>query len=371
MDTNRQIFRVIAQVVLEFDDSHTTFYPPNRANRVEHGFRVQIIGLNCLVIDVKKGSDAEAKGLKMGDQIVKIGSYVPSRDTLWKINYILYSLDPQAVIPLTFVDQTGAERSIQINATFKSLKDQQKDREKARNEKPEPYRCQSISPETTACKLKTFSVEKNVIDKMMGEVEDHKKLILDLRGNHGGLVTTEEYLTGYFFDHDVKGATFVTRDKTKEIVVKTLKDKVFRGDLIVLVDSESASASEVFARVIQLEKRGKVIGDISAGVVMTSNYIPMQNSRGVPGYETFSLYALNLTVADLIMSDGKRLEKAGVIPDQQARPTGQAFRDRLDPVLAYAASLFGANLSAEIAGNFHFLLTKREGEEDEKSDDDK
>jgi C-terminal processing protease CtpA/Prc len=100
LDTNRQIFRVIAQVVLEFNDSHTRFYPPNRVHRVEYGFTMQMIGQNCFITDVKKDSDAEAKGLKPGDLVVGIGDYAPTRENLWKMNYVFYALDPQESIKL-------------------------------------------------------------------------------------------------------------------------------------------------------------------------------------------------------------------------------------------------------------------------------
>lgn len=246
-----------------------------------------------------------------------------------------------------------------------------KEAEKRRKEKPEPpFVCQAINFEIVACKLKTFSVEKKSIDKMMGEIRGHSKLILDLRGNRGGLVSIEEYLVGHFFDHDIKIATFITRDRSKNRIAKTQGEKVFKDEIVVLVDSDSASASEVFARVIQLEKRGKVVGDNSAGAVMTSNMIGMDNSRGVEGsFATYSSFGLNLTVADLIMSDGNRLEKVGVIPDLPARPTALALREKWDPVLAYSASIFGAKLTPAEAGNFNFILKKQVDEEDEKKDD--
>src|SRR5829696_941137 len=41
LETNSQVFRTIAQVLLEFNDSHTAFYPPGRAHRVEYGFTIQ------------------------------------------------------------------------------------------------------------------------------------------------------------------------------------------------------------------------------------------------------------------------------------------------------------------------------------------
>lgn len=370
LDTNWQIFRTIAQVVMEFDDSHTRFYPPSRSNRVEYGFSMQMIGNNCFVVDVKKGSDAEKKGLKIGDIIIGIGQLSLNRDNLWKINYLLYDLDPQETIRVYTLNADKTEKEVRINATFKTLEDRQKEAEKRRKVKKEnPYKCQKIDAETIACKLYTFSIDKKYIDKMMKEVEGHKKMILDLRGNGGGYVKIEEYLTGHFFDRDIKIADFVMRNKTKEIIAKSQKDKLFNGELIVLIDSNSASASEVFARVIQLEKRGKVVGDVSAGAVMTSNFITMANSRGVSGFQTLSFFAMNVTVADLIMSDGKRLENVGVIPDHPVGPTGSALFNKTDPILAYAVGLWGAKLSAEDAGKFNFLIKKVEDDDEVETDE--
>ncbi|MGI8410532.1 MAG: S41 family peptidase [Pyrinomonadaceae bacterium] len=369
MDTNAQIFRVIAQVVLEFNDSHTRFIPPGRANRVEYGFSMQIIGNNCFVVDVKKGSDAEAKGLKVGDVVAGIGNFAPTRENLWKMNYLLYALDPQQNIKIFVQNPDKTEREIDIKARFKSIEEREKEANKRKNEKREnPYSCKQIDTETIACKLKTFSIDKKYVDKMMKEVGVHKKFILDLRGNGGGYVKIEEYLTGYFFDRNVKIADFVMRQKIKERTAKPLKDKTYKGELVVLIDSNSASASEVFARVVQLEKRGKVVGDVSAGAVMTSISLGMANVRGPESLLTFSVYGISVTIADLIMADGKRLENAGVIPDYLVGPTGTALFAKTDPVLSYAASLFGAKISAEEAGQFYFITSKPEGEDDDDED---
>ena len=82
-----QALGIIAQAVLELDDSHTKFFPPSRATKVEYGWRMQMIGDKCLVTAVKPKSEAEKIGLKVGDQIVQIEGFTPSRRDLWKINY--------------------------------------------------------------------------------------------------------------------------------------------------------------------------------------------------------------------------------------------------------------------------------------------
>jgi C-terminal peptidase prc len=370
LDSNARIFRTIAQVLFEFKDSHTRFIPPSRANRVEYGFSLQMIGNNCYVVDVKKGSDAEKKGLNIGDQVIAVENYFATRDTLWIIQYLIYTLDPMTQVTLHIANPDKTEREIKIDATFKSIKEREKEAEAKRKEKKEnPYKCQEINADTIACKLRTFSVEKKYIDKMMSEVGNHKNMILDLRGNGGGYVDIEEYLTGYFFDKDIKIADFITRDKKKERIAKTRKEKSYKGGLIVLIDSTSASASEVFSRVIQLEKRGTIIGDVSAGAVMTSIFLTMANQRGVESFGTYSFFGMSVTVADLIMSDGKRLENFGVIPDKAIGPTASALRQQKDPVLSVAAENFGAKLTPEDAGKYYFLTKKPEDEDDESSDE--
>src|ERR1700683_500119 len=102
----------------------------------------------------------------------------------------------------------------------------------------------------------------------------HEVLILDLRGNPGGAVPTLVRMLGSVFAQDVPVEQRVAPGQEKPVVAKTRgADKCFSGKLIVLIDSGSASASEIFARVIQLEKRGMVLGDHSSGQVMEGIFV--------------------------------------------------------------------------------------------------
>jgi len=83
-----QIFGIIAQVLVDLEDSHTFFLPPGRSYKTEYGWQMQIMGDKCYVTAVKPGSDAAAKGLKAGDEVYSIDSMGPVRENFWKIQYM-------------------------------------------------------------------------------------------------------------------------------------------------------------------------------------------------------------------------------------------------------------------------------------------
>jgi len=113
----------------------------------------------------------------------------------------------------------------------------------------------------------------------------------------------------------------------------------------VLVDSRSASAAELFAGVMQIEKRGVVLGDRSSGSVMESKHYSEKT-----GADTVIFYGVSVTVADLIMTDGESLEHAGVTPDEIVLPTAADLASGRDPVLSRAAELLGVKISPADAG---------------------
>jgi len=72
-----QLLGVIGQVLLDLNDSHTIFLPPGRTYKTDYGWQMKAIGDRCYVVAVKPQSDAEAKGLQEGDEIVSIDGLKP------------------------------------------------------------------------------------------------------------------------------------------------------------------------------------------------------------------------------------------------------------------------------------------------------
>jgi C-terminal processing protease CtpA/Prc len=346
----------IASAVLAFDDSHTNFYPPARAADIEYGWTVGMIGDDAFVTHIKPGSDAEAKGLKPGDKLLSIDGFKPTRKNLWQMYYRYFTVAPTAKVSMAILspgDSTPRLLEIQTKiAKTAKLKSMQEyyDRGTIKHgwfdsDKIDEF--QQFGKDLLVWKMHTFVRSDTSVDSAISRARDCKTLILDLRGNGGGIVDIEKRLIGYFFDKDVKIGDEKTRKEVKERLAKTRGSGLFTGDLIVIVDHDSASAAEVFAKVIQLQKRGKILGDKTRGAVMTSRFFPMESGIG-----NVLPFGTSVTVGDLIMTDGQSLEKIGVTPDEIVRPTGLDLATSKDPVLAYAIKLAGIDVTPEKAGSY-------------------
>ena len=117
-----QIFGIIAQVLIELDDSHTFFLPPSRAYTNEYGWTMQMVGDRCFISSVDKGSDADTKGLKPGDEVLKAGGYIIDRTNLWKFQYLYNALRPQPFIPVVVRSPNAEPRELELLAKRKELK---------------------------------------------------------------------------------------------------------------------------------------------------------------------------------------------------------------------------------------------------------
>jgi C-terminal processing protease CtpA/Prc len=353
--SNGQIFAIIAQTLMDLKDSHTFFLPPSRAAEVEYGWRMQMIGDTCFVVAVKPGSDAEAKGLKPGDTVMSVDGYAPTRENMWVLNYLYHALKPQPGMRVIARSPGGQPRQLDVAAEVKAGK-KTKDltdsfeagdyiRSLQNSGRLNPHRFLEMGEELMIWKMPNFDFEDKKVDGIVEKIKRHKALVLDLRGNGGGYEVTLQRLLGHFFDHDVKIGDIKRRKETKPLVAKTQGSDSYKGKLVVLIDSESGSAAELFARVVQLEKRGTVIGDRSAGAVMRSRVHEKQ-----VGLETVVPYAVSITDADITMTDGQSLENIGVTPDKLLLLSAGELALQHDSVLSHATELAGVKLEPAKAG---------------------
>lgn len=348
----------VAQFALDLHDSHTFFVPPQRTVWAEYGWDLAMTGDSCFVRHVALGSDAEAQGVHAGDAVISISGYQPNRDNLWQLLYLYRWLRPVRSLRTALVSPAGVARTLDLAATIherQQLVDLTgrdgggdivrliRDAEKAMDEQ----RALTVESgdDILIWKLPTFAVSDGQIRDIFKQARNRKTLILDVRGNSGGPVSTMLTLIGQLSHDSVAIGIQQERRKRVPLVAKGAGENAFTGHLIVLVDSRSASASEVTARAVQLAQRGRVLGDRTAGAVMRGQF-----RQFLLGGQTAIIYGFNITEADLLMSDGARLEGAGVIPDELILPTGSDLAAERDPVLARAMTLAGTPMNATDAG---------------------
>lgn len=163
-------------------------------------------------------------------------------------------------------------------------------------------------------------------------------LIVDLRRNGGGDLGVLVPIAGYFFDKK----TLFAKDETRsgkplsefagvlrlplELYVGRGGDQIYSGPVVVLIDSRSASSSEVFAAGMQDSQRARIVGSQSCGCVLGIAKPRVMKGGGV----------LEMSEVLWFSPKGRRLEGTGILPDQTVVPTLKSLQANEDPALVAA-----------------------------------
>ena len=151
------------------------------------------------------------------------------------------------------------------------------------------------------------------VRKLIRELEDEgiSGIVIDLRGNGGGSLAEATELSGLFIP---SGPIVQVRDTSGRVTVNDDPDPklVYAGPLAVLVDRNSASASEIFAGAIQDYRRGIVLGEPTFGKGTVQRLVDLSRfSKN----EDANLGQLKFTIAQFFRINGESTQHRGVVPD--------------------------------------------------------
>jgi len=343
-----ELFGHIAQFLFDLHDSHTAFLPPQRAANVDYGWAWTVLGDKCFVGFVRKDSDAQHKGLEVGDEIVSIDGMALNRQTRNLVGYVYYWLNPRPGMHLQVRKPGGSllEADILAKVTpgervydYSNALSRQLIYNEYQLSAAQVHFWREFGDTVLVWHFSGFEYGDQGIDDMMDRARSHKALILDLRNNPGGAETTILRLLGHFVDHPERVGLVHHRNKTDTLIAHPVGRTPFRGNLIVLVNANSASASEITSRFLQLEGLSTTVGDRSEGAVMGSREFVhyVGGNKGL-------VYAVTVTEQDLIMNDGNRLENVGVEPEFIVLPTGADLAAKRDPQMTKALALAGIQM---------------------------
>ena len=188
------------------------------------------------------------------------------------------------------------------------------------------------------------------ISEFMDEVRNKKAtmLAIDLRGNDGGYVTAFQHLASFFLDRETAIGTFIDKSSAKAYndkfgspprdavtLAKFQANKVmprgpltplYHGKIVVLVDHNTASASEIIAAALKEHLGATIVGTRTMGAVLAS-----VGERLPYGFR------LQYPIEDYVTYKGVRLEGVGIIPDRMApRKSGDANDPALPIIIELA-----------------------------------
>lgn len=165
--------------------------------------------------------------------------------------------------------------------------------------------------------------------KAIRRFDGKKGLIIDLRGNPGGLGIMATGMAGHLIDDGTPNlGTMITRDGTQSFVVNPQVD-IFPGPVAILVDENSASTSEIMAGGLQDVGRARIFGQTTAGAALPSVFVRLPNGDGFQ-------YAF----ANLVRANGEPLEGKGVVPDTLVTYDRDVLLSGRDPFIVAATTWF-------------------------------
>jgi carboxyl-terminal processing protease len=338
-----EMVAAISALLAQLHDSHTYFIPPGRTSKAIYGFEAKPFGNDILVYELDDAGPAAKAGLQMGDKILGVNQFNAQREDFFEMMRYVRFLNPTTEMELEVVRGSGRPLTIRIPTKLEQRSRfmvwDYREMVERWDAQRQFYLYRNYDGNVGYVKLRTFVVDPGEITSAMSKARDSSALILDLRENGGGYEAALTELLGYFADEPYEAGQSVSRGGTEPLKVKS--GRTITLPLVILVDSASASASEIFARALQLRKRAVVIGDRTSGRVNRARLF-----WGKVGAYDMVAFATAVTVARLILRNGEGLENRGVTPDEFCIQTADDLRNTKDPCLDRARALLSRAGSA-------------------------
>ncbi len=326
--------------VEQLNDSHTVFIPPGRRDQVLFGFEAKAFGNEVRIYELKKDSAAAAAGLRRGDRLLQVNGFKAERASFDQLMLLLRVLQPVQEMDIVYRRGEEPPQRVRVQAKIKrgrqvtDLTDIESIYQLIREaqSEEEKFHHSILEAGIGYVQLPEFSGDEEFIAGLVKKVSKAGAMIVDLRGNPGGTTNALTAFSGHFENQPGVMADVLRRNKSDAIKLKP-RNPALAGPMFILVDSDSASAAEMFARHFQRTGRAVVIGDRTAGRVTASRIFPQ-----MMGVDTVWLYAIQVAVGRVVFPGGEELEGRGVTPDHACIPTGEQLREGQDPCRALAIS---------------------------------
>ena len=322
LDTQKLIYGANRGLVEAAGDPHTAYMDPDETNEFDKSLSGQIgggigaeIGLRNnkpTIIKPLENSPAQKAGIKAGEVIVKVNDEASSD---WSVEKVVSKIRGEVgtSVKLTLLSG-GQTREVSV----------------VRQNIVSPAVESEIDGEIGILKVNRFGDDTvSLSRKYTSEFVEKgvKKVILDLRNNPGGTVGAAQGLLGIWLDNQIA----MTERRGSEIV-KTLRTTgtPILGNMktVVLINGNSASASEITAGALREYGKATLVGQKSYGKGS------VQIVLGLPGGSQ-----MKVTEARWYTPKGKNIDKTGIEPDIKVDLSSDDVNNNVDPQMDKAKSI--------------------------------
>ena len=279
-------------------DPHSVYIPAKDLARANESLQGNFEGIGIsfnmltdtiLVISTIPGGPSEKQGLQAGDKILYVNDSLVAGRGISDEDVMGMLKGPKGTSVSVKIMRSGFDDLLAFNIVRDKIPIYSVDI------------AYMVNDNTGYIKINNFAV--TTFDEFMKSLKGlrskgMKKLIVDLRGNSGGIMEDAVQIANQFLKQGQLIVYTMGRNQPRNEARATGKGEFEEGDLVVLIDEGSASASEILAGAIQDNDRGTIIGRRSFGKGLVQEPVPFTDGSG-----------MRLTIARYYTPTGRSIQK--------------------------------------------------------------
>ena len=326
IEDNDDVYVAINTMLSSLDDPYSRLLSKEefieQSNSIEskmYGIGVNIASVSgkIYIVNVIKGSPADSSGLKQGDMLVSVDNHQIKGKSIFQVaQYIKGALNESVTLVILRDGQKLTKKIKRAEIKVKTVE------------------CKKLDKNTGYIHILSFIGNETPVEfiSALDKVKDTKGLILDLRGNTGGLFQNAVFVANLFLKSgDI--VNVIGRDGLSSSYRVQENQFVYDKPLVVLVDGDSASASEIVSGALKDNNRAKIVGTKTFGKGVVQKIYALPNQMG-----------MNLTIAKYLTPSGRDINEKGIEPDYEVTFTREDVQKNFDRQLEFAKNLIAKQI---------------------------